>query len=83
MKRHDTDVISLVAGVLFAMLGVVFALDAAGTVNLDLTVVPAIVFIAIGLAISASVVVSARAGRPEPSLVEAYPQTDESPPSED
>ena len=82
MKRHDLDVVSLVSGVLFLALGVVFALDAAGTFNVDITVVPAIVFIAIGLAISASVIASARSGRPEPALVEADPQADDGPAAE-
>jgi hypothetical protein len=82
MKRHDTDLISLVSGVLFAALGVVFALDEAGTYHVDLSVVPAIVFIVFGLGITASVVASARNTVPEPAVVEADPVRDESPQSE-
>jgi hypothetical protein len=73
MKRHDTDLVSLLGGVLFAALGVAFALDAAGTFSIDFTVVPAIVFIVFGVGILASVVTAARSGAPEPALVETDP----------
>jgi hypothetical protein len=63
MKRHQTDVISLVSGLLFAGLGVVFALHALGTFNLDVGVVPAVVLIVLGIAgIAAAVTASPRSG---------------------
>jgi hypothetical protein len=63
MKRHELDVISLVSGLLFAGLGVLFALNAAGTLNFDVRVVPATVLIVLGVAgISASVVKTTRSG---------------------
>jgi hypothetical protein len=63
MKRHELDVISLVSGLLFAGLGVLFALNATGTLNFDVRVVPATVLIVLGVAgISASVVKTTRSG---------------------
>jgi hypothetical protein len=56
MKRHETDIVSLVSGLLFAGLGIVFALHARDTFSLDVRVVPAIVLIVLGIAgISAAV----------------------------
>ncbi|HEX4493139.1 MAG TPA: hypothetical protein VH914_18195 [Acidimicrobiia bacterium] len=69
MKRHDLDLLSLVSGVLFAGLGVVFALKATGTISLDLGIVPALVFIVIGLAVCASVVTAMLGPGPEPATV--------------
>jgi hypothetical protein len=73
MRRHDLDLLSLVSGVLFAGLGVVFALKATGTITLDLAIVPALVFIVIGLAICASVLTAMLGpvpnGDPEPATV--------------
>jgi hypothetical protein len=70
MKRHDLDPISLLAGLLFVGLGAIFTLEAAGRITLDLLVVPAVVFITLGLAICASVVTAMREPRPEPATVE-------------
>jgi hypothetical protein len=70
MKRHSTDFFSLLSGLVFAALGVVFALDAVGTYHVDLSVIPAIVFIVFGLGMSASVLMSFRAPEPAPVLVE-------------
>jgi hypothetical protein len=50
MKPHRTDLISLIAGLLFATLGVMFALDRLGTVTIDVTWIPAIVLVGLGLA---------------------------------
>ncbi len=50
MKRHPTDLISLVAGLLFTTLGVMFALARAGAVTIDVTWIPAIVLVGLGLA---------------------------------
>jgi hypothetical protein len=73
MRRHDLDLLSLVSGVLFAGLGVVFALKATGTISLDLAIVPALVFIVIGVAICASVLTAmlgpVPAGGSEPATV--------------
>ncbi len=49
MKRHPTDVISLVAGLLFATLGVMFGFDELGSVHVDVTWIPAIVLLGLGL----------------------------------
>jgi hypothetical protein len=68
MKRHDIDVVSLVSGLLFAGLGVVFALHALGSFGLDVRVVPAVVLIVLGLAgISAALASSSRTVEPEPA----------------
>ena len=66
MRRHDLDLFSLVTGVLFAGLGVVFALKATGTITLDLGIVPALVCIVIGLAICASVLTAVLGPGPQP-----------------
>jgi hypothetical protein len=50
MTRHPLDVVSLVAGVLFAGLGVAFLLDALDAWSADITWVPSIVLIGLGLA---------------------------------
>jgi hypothetical protein len=61
MKRHELDVVSLVSGLLFASLGVAFALHALGAFSVDLRVVPAIVLIVLGIAgIAAAIVSTAR-----------------------
>ena len=66
MKRHDIDVISLVSGLLFAALGIVFALHALGAFSLDVRAVPAVVLIVLGLAgISAAVSASTDRLRPD------------------
>jgi predicted RND superfamily exporter protein len=63
MKRHEIDVVSLVSGLLFTGLAVVFALNALGWVSFDIRVVPATVLIVLGIAgISASVVKTSRSG---------------------
>ena len=84
MKRHSTDLVSLLSGLTFAALGVAFALDAIGTYRVDLSVVPAIVFIVFGLGISASVLLAARSPRPEPvfAAVEADHEADRDPDAE-
>jgi hypothetical protein len=70
MRRHDLDLFSLMSGLLFASLGLVFALNSVSTLNLDLGVVPAVVFIVFGLAISASVLSSTRTrSAPEPAWI--------------
>lgn len=71
MRRHDLDLLSLVSGVLFAGLGVVFALKASGalTFDLDLGIVPAFVFIVIGLGVCASALTAVLRPRPEPATV--------------
>jgi hypothetical protein len=62
VKRHEIDVISLVSGLLFAGLGVIFALNAVGTFDFDVRVVPATVLIVLGVAgISATFVRASRA----------------------
>lgn len=73
MKRHEIDVASLISGLLFTGLAVVFALNALGTVTFDIRVVPAAVLIVLGIAgISASVVKAARSGEPEPDPVPTF-----------
>lgn len=71
MRRHDLDLLSLVSGVLFAGLGVVLALKAAGTItfDLDLGIVPALVFIVIGLTVCASALAAVLRPGPEPATV--------------
>jgi hypothetical protein len=59
MKRHELDVFSLVAGLLFTGLGVVFALHANDTLGLDVRVVPAVVLIVLGIAGIAAALTSA------------------------
>jgi hypothetical protein len=49
MKRHRLDLLSLVAGLLFAGLGTAFLLDALDQWSADLTWVPPIVLIVLGL----------------------------------
>jgi hypothetical protein len=74
MKRHELDVVSLVSGLLFTGLAVVFALNALGWVTFDIRVVPATVLIVLGIAgISASVVKTSHAAEPE-SETEAEPE---------
>jgi predicted RND superfamily exporter protein len=66
MKRHEIDVVSLVSGLLFTALAVVFALNALGWVSFDIRVVPATVLIVLGIAgISASVVKTSRSTEAE------------------
>lgn len=48
MSRHPLDLVSLVAGVLFAALSVLFGLDARGTIDVDVRWVPAVVLLALG-----------------------------------
>jgi hypothetical protein len=81
MKRHELDVVSLVSGLLFTGLAVMFALNALEWVSFDVRVVPATVLIVLGIAgISASVVKTSRPdgetdwepelrGDPEPASV--------------
>jgi hypothetical protein len=67
VKRHEVDIVSLVSGLLFTTLAVVFTLNALGTVTFDIRVVPATVLIVLGIAgVSASVQKTARS--PEPAL---------------
>ena len=61
MTRHPLDIVSLVAGLLFAGLGVAFLLDALDAWSADLTWVPPIVLIVLGLAGVLSTVVRQRA----------------------
>jgi hypothetical protein len=72
MLRHEIDVVSLVSGLLFTGLAVVFALNALDWVSFDIRVVPATVLIVLGIAgISASVVKTSRTTEPE---LEAEPE---------
>ena len=50
MKHHRLDVVSLVAGLLFATLSMLFALDQVDAISLDVRWVPAIVLLALGAA---------------------------------
>jgi hypothetical protein len=50
MKQHPTDLISLIAGLLFVVLGVMFALNQTGAITIDVTWIPAIVLVGLGLA---------------------------------
>ncbi len=50
MKPHRLDLVSLVSGLLFTVLGVMFALDKTGAVTIDVTWIPAIVLVGLGLA---------------------------------
>lgn len=76
MKRHPIDIVSLVSGLLFTTLAVVFTLNALGTVTFDVRVVPATVLIVLGIAgVSASVQKTTRTPPPAPVLV-----TTDSPP---
>jgi hypothetical protein len=50
MKRHPLDIVSLVGGLLFMGLGFAFLLDALDKWSADVTWVPPIVLIALGLA---------------------------------
>jgi hypothetical protein len=60
MKRHDIDVISLMAGLLFAGLAAVFVLKALGTVDVDLRAAPAVALIVAGCAGIAASLTSSR-----------------------
>lgn len=48
MKRHELDVLSFMGGLLFTVLGVVFALHALDVLNIDLRVAPAVALIVTG-----------------------------------
>jgi flagellar biosynthesis protein FliQ len=50
MKRHALDLISLLGGLLFVGLGVAFLLDSLNIWSADITWVPPIVLIVLGLA---------------------------------
>ncbi|MDQ1520632.1 MAG: hypothetical protein QOI55_1705 [Actinomycetota bacterium] len=50
MNRHPLDIVSLLGGLLFVGLGGAFLLDALNTWSADLTWVPPIVLIVLGLA---------------------------------
>jgi len=80
MRRHDLDLLSFVSGVLFAGLGVVFALKATGTITLDVGAVVPLVFIVIGVAILASVITSMMRSVPEPLPVPTDPVEPPEPP---
>jgi hypothetical protein len=75
VKRHDLDVLSLVAGLLFAGLAVAFFFDATDVWSADVSWVPAIVLIALGIGgvLSAlrrhrpAVAATSGADEPEPS----------------
>ncbi|MDQ1375431.1 MAG: hypothetical protein QOJ09_2769 [Actinomycetota bacterium] len=60
MQRHDLDPLSLVSGVLFAGLGILFLLDEAGSVTVQPRWVWPLVLIALGVA-------GLLASRPKPS----------------
>lgn len=48
MRRHSLDLVSLVAGLLFTTLSVLFALDARATIDVDVRWIPAVVLLALG-----------------------------------
>jgi hypothetical protein len=50
MKRHPTDLLSLLSGLLFAGLGGLFALDRLDRIDLDARWIPAVVLLGLGLA---------------------------------
>lgn len=50
MKRHPLDLFSLLGGLLFMGLGLAFLLDALNTWSTDITWVPPVVLIVLGLA---------------------------------
>jgi hypothetical protein len=50
MRRHDTDSLSLLGGLLFMGLGIAFLLDALDRWSADVTWIPPIVLIVLGLA---------------------------------
>jgi hypothetical protein len=50
MKQHATDLISLIAGILFTTLGVMFALERLGDVTINIAWIPAAVLIGLGAA---------------------------------
>jgi hypothetical protein len=50
MKRHSLDLVSLLGGALFLGLGTAFLLDALNIWSADITWVPPIVLIVLGLA---------------------------------
>jgi hypothetical protein len=50
MKRHALDLVSLLGGLLFVGLGVAFLLDSLNVWSADITWVPPIVLIVLGLA---------------------------------
>ena len=66
MKRHPLDIVSLLGGALFAALGIAFLLDAIDAWSADITWVPSIVLIVLGLAGVLSTVVH-RYPAPAPS----------------
>ncbi len=49
MKRHPLDLFSLMAGLLFATLGVLFMLDQHGTISVDARWIPAVVLLTLGV----------------------------------
>jgi hypothetical protein len=70
VKRHEIDIVSLVSGLLFTTLAVVFTLNALSTVTFDIRVVPATVLIVLGIAgVSASVQKTSRSSEPAAVLV--------------
>lgn len=54
MKRHDLDLTSLIAGVLFVGLGVLFLTDLLGSINLQVRWVWPALLIGLGVALLAS-----------------------------
>jgi hypothetical protein len=72
VSRHPLDLFSLVAGLLFAVLGALFGLDQLDALDVDLRWIPAIVLLVLGAAgIIASLTRDARlrsaAARDEPA----------------
>ena len=48
MDRHELDLTSLVAGVVFVVLGLVYAVDGAGWADLDLRWIAPVLLLALG-----------------------------------
>lgn len=61
MKRHPIDIVSVLSGLLFTVLGIAFALGEANRIDVDVRFVPAAVLIAVG---AAGIIASFRRARP-------------------
>jgi uncharacterized integral membrane protein len=76
MRRHDLDWVSLIAGLVFTALAVVYAIAAATDVSLDGRIVWPVVFVALGAAgLATAITANAREERAFAAEQDAADQT--------
>ena len=66
MRRHELDLVSLIAGVVFAVIAVTYLVDAASEESLELAWLAPVLLVGIGIAGLASAVRGVRTPRAEP-----------------